>query len=188
MLGLNLKHNLDELLNEVGTFSLEEQQKATMRALNRAAQGAITDGSKKIRERYRNLKKRDVDDAFSISPATKDVQKAVVTIRGRPLSLARFLAGQVTARGKGGVWVNVKGERKFIPHVWAQAMKTKTGDDYLVIMGRVGKERYPVEVLKTIDIPGAFSVDEVIQYVQAQSDVRFETELVRNLRFLESNR
>jgi hypothetical protein len=188
MLEINLKHDLKEIMDEVGAFSEREQRQATMRALNRAAQGAITDGSQKIRERYKKLKKRDVDDAFSIQPATMDTLRATVIIRGRPLSLARFLAGQVTARGRGGVWVNVKGDRKFIPHVWTQAMKTKGGDDYLVIMGRVGKARFPVEVLKTIDIPGAFEVADVISYVEEQSGVRFETELIRNLTFLESKR
>lgn len=185
---LKITHNLKEILDEVEQTSETDVRRASMRALNRAAQGAITDGSRKIRERYRSLKKRDVDDAFSIERATMDVQRATVVVRGRPLSLARFLAGVVTERGKGGVWVNVKGQRRFIPHVWAQVMKKQSGDDYLVIMGRIGKERFPVEVLKTIDIPSAFVIDEVLAFVEAQSDERYRDELERSLKFLQSNR
>lgn len=183
---LKITHNLHEIRADVDATSEADVRRASMRALNRAAQGAITDGSRKIRERYKNLKKRDVDEAFSIERATMDVQQATVVVRGRPLSLARFLAGVVTERGKGGVWVNVKGQRRFIPHVWAQAMKNKAGGDYLVLMARVGKERYPVEVLKTIDIPSAFVIADVLAFVEAQSDERYRDELERSLKFLQS--
>lgn len=186
MLKLGLRERFDDIASDIGVFGRDELQRGLARTLNEAARGAVTDASKKIRERFPTLKLKDVNPAFSLQPASADSLIATVTVKGRPLSLMRFFDGSETARGKGGVFVNVKGQRKFFPHAWVQTLKTNRGDDYQVLMVRVGKERYPVEVLKTIDIPGAFGLPDVSEYVVQQTDVRFDKAATRYLTYLES--
>lgn len=156
---------------------------AASRALNKAARGLKTDTGRELRKRYPSLKLKDVSGATDITFSDPANLVAAVVIKGRPLSLMRFKVGVITDRGRGGVWVNVKGQRKFIPHAWVQTLKNKSGDDYQVIFVRTGKARLPVEVLKTINLPSASDIAsvraELDVLVQSRFDVEFERQVER---------
>ena len=154
---------------------------AASRALNAAARGLKTDTGRELRKRYPRLKLKDVSGLIDILFSNVTNLAAVVSIKGRPLSLLRFKVGVITDRGRGGVWVDVKGTRKFIAHAWVQNLKNKSGDDYQVIFIREGKGRLPVKVLKTVDLPSAANILEVRQQLDALVQSRFDVEFDRQL-------
>lgn len=180
---ISVKSNVEALIRGA---ELDRQaiRTAAQRALNTAAKGLKTDAGRELRKRYRGLKLRDVNDLIDIRLASRENLQAVVIARGRPLSLQRFNAGAKTRRGAGGVWVNVKGTRKFIPHAWVQALQSKGGDDYQVIFIRTGKGRYPVQALKTIDIPNAMNIREVRELLDRLVEDRFDKEMARQVTVL----
>jgi hypothetical protein len=179
MLGIDVRSNAKAIIAEIDGLLYGGQRRAIARALNRAADGVQTDASREIRGIYK-LKKATVDKAFSVKRATPDNHVAVVTVRGRPLSLAGFGARQT----KKGVTVNVKGTRKLIPGAFIQRLKDARGDEYEVVFIRQGASRYPIKALKTIDVPGVFSRDEILQAVDAAAFRRFEIELPRQIAYL----
>lgn len=177
---VNVKHNMQEILNGVRQ-DRESIPKAASRALNTAIRGLKTDAGREIRKRYPRLKLKDVSSLMDLSFANESNLVAVLAVKGRPLSLMRFKVGVITDRGRGGVWVDVKGQRKFIPHAWVQVLKNKQGDDYQVIFIRDGKGRFPVKVLKTIDVPSALNIKEVVAVLDDLVEARFDKEFIRQL-------
>lgn len=179
MLGISVRSNAKSIIAEIDGLTHGEQRRAIARALNRAAEGVRTDASREIRGTYR-VKKATVDKAFSTQRATAESLVAIVTVRGRPLSLAGFGARQT----RKGVTVNVKGTRKLIPGAFIQRLKDARGDEYEVVFKREGRARYPIKALKTIDVPGVFSRDEIQRIVDAAARGRFEVELPRQIAYL----
>lgn len=178
MLGIDVRSNTKAHIAEIDGLLRGGQRRAIARALNRAGDGVHTDASTEIRKVYK-VKKQTVDKAFSLQRATPDSLIAIVTVRGRPLSLAGFGARQT----RRGVTVNVKGARKLIPGAFIQRLKDARGDEYEVVFTRVGAARYPIKALKTIDVPGVFSREDILRAVDAAAFRRFEVELPRQLAY-----
>lgn len=183
MLGISVKSNAGAIVAEIDGLTHGEQRLAMSRALNRAAEGVRTDASSKIRETYK-VKKATVDKAFGVSKSSPDRLQAVVSVNGRPLSLAGFGARQT----KKGVTVNVKGTRKLIPHAFIRTLTTSKGDEYEVVFLRQGKSRYPIKALKTVDVPGIFNKADLQKAIDAGAFERFETTLTQQLGYLLSKR
>jgi hypothetical protein len=185
VLGISVRSNAKAVIAEINGLTYGGTRLATSRALNRAIGGVETDASREIRKTYR-LKKATVDKSFSERRATPGALVAILVVSGRPLSLASFSPTQVkaTRRSGGGVFVNIKGTRKLVPGAFIQTLSTKKGDEYQVVFKRVGKARYPIKALKTVDIPGVFSKDEIQAVIDAAAEERFETELHRQIAYL----
>jgi hypothetical protein len=179
MLGIDVRSNAKAVIAEIDGLLYGGQRRAIARALNRAADGVHTDAALEIRAIYK-VKKATVDKAFTTQRATPDSHVAIVTVRGRPLSLAGFDARQT----RKGVTVNVKGTRKLIPGAFIRQLKDARGDEYKVVFIRQGKARYPLKALKTIDVPGIFSTAAVLRAVNAAAFQRFEVELPRQIAYL----
>ena len=128
MLTLKVDSNIARLKADI-----DADQKAIRRAakqgINVAARGLRTDASREIRRRYPKFKNRDLLDMFDVTYAGDAHLRAVVSVRGRPLTVGRFMTSAVTKRGKGGVWVNIKGARKFIRHAWVRTGTNKRGEE-----------------------------------------------------------
>lgn len=182
MLVLNLKSNMQHLVSDLN-LEKSAHRTAALRALNTAAQGRRTDAARALRERYRNLKAADARDAFDIRLASRENLSAILTVRGRPFSLARFFVRQNLKKG-GGAVVNVKGQRKTVKTAFVRQMQNKAGDDYNVIFVRQGKERYPLKALRTIDLPNAVNIRELREILEQQTGARFEKEFLRQLALL----
>lgn len=186
MITMNLRSNMAELVKDI---DLEQKaiRKSAQRALNTAARGRRTDASRALRERYPKLRKRDADDAFDVRFATPENLQAVITVRGRPFSLARFFVRQDKRKG-GGVVVNIKGQRKTVRTAFVANMKNKAGDDYQVVFVREGKSRYPLKALRTIDLPNAVNIKEIAEVLEQQTGERFDKEFLRQLQLELSRR
>lgn len=158
---------------------------AAQRALNVAAKGRRTDASRALRERYPGLKAKDANAAFSVTLASPENLRAVITVRGRPFNLARFATTEVTKSNRrrgGGVWVNIKGQRKFIEGAWIKRGTNKSGDEFATLFVREkGAKRLPIRALSTIDLPNAVNILELVKILDDQSGVRFDNEFMRQL-------
>lgn len=179
MLSLSVASNASAIMAELDDLTSGKQRVAIMRALNRAGDGVRTDASREIRRVYR-VKKSTVDKAFSVGRASAERLQVVVTITGRPLSLAGFDPKQT----RKGVTVNIKGQRKLIPHAFIRTLRTKKGEEYDVVFIRTGDGRFPVKALKTVDVPGAFTREDVLAVVNSATFERFDTELDRQMKYL----
>lgn len=179
MLTLDLRSNMADLVKDV---DLEKRQirVAAQRALNVAARGRRTDASRLLRDRYRGLKARDANDAFDVRLASVENLQAVITVRGRPFSVARFFVRQDTKAG-GGAVVNIKGTRKTIRGAFVRNLKTREGDDYQVVFIRKGPGRFPIEAIRTIDLPNAVNIKELADILENQTGERFDNEFLRQL-------
>ena len=179
MLTINLRSNMQELVRDLD-LEKKEHRLAAQRALNTAARGRVTDASRALRDRYPSLKARDAKDAFDLRLASRENLTAVVAVRGRPFSVARFFVRQDLKAG-GGAVVNIKGSRKTIKTAFVRQMKNKAGDDYNVVFVREGKSRYPPKALRTIDLPNAVNIKELREILEQQTGERFDREFIRQL-------
>jgi hypothetical protein len=149
-----------------------EFNKAAVMALNRTADGARVDASREIRSRYR-LKVAAVNKAFSIRKAGGDLLVVVLNVRGKPLNLGNFDPRQT----RKGVSVNIKGQRKLIPH----AFIVRSGGFPVVMIretpkGHIPTKRLPIRPLTTVDIPGLFSLKTIREIVTDKARDRFNKE------------
>lgn len=179
MLPINVTSNMDRLLREV---KLEQKAipKAAQRALNTAARGLKTDTGRELRRRYPKLRLKDVQDQIDISFASGAMLRAVIAVRGRPLTVGRFMTGVVTKVG-GGVKVNIKGQSKLIKHAFVVDLKDKSGGDYWLVLERKGKGRYPLKATRTIDFANAANIKEVRQILDSLVSDRFDKEFARQI-------
>ena len=183
MLNVSVTSNAAAIMAEIDGLTKGQQRVAIMRALNRAGDGVKTDASREIRQIYR-VKKATVDKSFGISRASAERLQVVVNVSGRPLSLAGFDPKQT----RKGVSVNVKGQRKLIPHAFIRTLRTKKGDEYDVVFIRTSAGRFPIKALKTVDVPGLFGKEQILSIVNRATFERFDVELERQLKYLLSKK
>lgn len=182
MVAISVQSNMDRLLRDV---ALERQAipKAAQRALNTAARGLKTDTSRELRRRYPKLKLKDLTDQINISFASGANLRAVISVRGRPLTVGRFQTG-VDLKVGGGVRVNIKGQTKLIRHAFVANLKNKAGEDYQVVFVREGKGRMPIKAVKTIDFANAANIKEVREILDGLVVDRFDKEFARQITVL----
>jgi hypothetical protein len=111
--------------------------------------------------------------------------EVALMVHGRPLSLGRF-EPRIDKRGagKGQLSVKITGARKVVAGAFVTSMKDKGGSEYSVVFRRVGKDRYPIEALKTIDVPGVFSREEAQAVLEETAVEVFDAEFVRQLELI----
>lgn len=133
-----------------------------------------------IRKRYK-VSNQAVMATIVIKYATPEHLTCMLSVRGRPLSVARFNARQVRA----GVAVSIMSSRKTIKGAFLRTLTKKAGDDtYDVVFKRTGKERLPIKAIKTVDMPGMFSREEVLLALEKAVDAKFNDEFVRQLNLI----
>lgn len=189
---VNVTSDLKSLLRGV-ELEQRAQTRAVMRALNSAARGMRTDAGREIHKRYPRLSTRDIGKLIDVQLASAANLVATITVRGRPLSLIRFAAGTRTRRGSGGVWVSVKGQRKFIPHAFIASGRDIGGEGRSEVVfirkkyaprSKAGKSG--IVALRTVDVPGVMDIKEVRGIVETLTQGRFDKEFERQLGLLAS--
>jgi hypothetical protein len=182
---LKVASNVKAIIDDARGITTAEQNRAAARALNRAAERARTATIRKIRDRYPGIKREWIADAIDIRRASEARLEVALMVRGRPLSLGRF-DPRIAQRGagKGQLSVKITGTRKVVAGAFVTSMKDKSGSQYSVVFRRVGKDRYPIEALKTIDIPGVFSREEAQAILEETAVEVFDAEFVRQLELI----
>jgi len=178
--------DIEKILNE------DAINKAITRSLNRAANAAITAGSKKIREEY-NIKAKDIRSATKIKKATFVSNEVVITITGGAIPF-RYFSPKQTLKGvtvkikKGGKRTLVKGAfiggwtRKKVGGRYSMVQVTKRNG---LVFARKGKARYPLKELSvtSVTIDKLFASDKVMSVIQERVNEIVRKEMVRNYEY-----
>lgn len=196
---VDVRHNISEVTRSIVTLRSDIKTKATVRALNRAADRVRSAAGREIRKVYK-IKAADVRKASKVERASlaSGTLTATVTVSGRRISLIAFSARAVNpwnVRGRshrpgGGVSVQVKvqGGRKTVQHAFIAT--TRKGFRGVFIREAVAgaprmkggaQQGAPIVNLRSISLPYAFTSRAVTKAletiaVQAFTD-RFEHEL-----------
>ncbi len=160
-----------------------EAPKAMASALNRAAQSARTEASRKVREKY-YVKHKDVTSTIKIYRANPSDLSAVVTSRGNLMTLSKFRVTpkRPQPRRKAPIKVRVqRGEGGPIKGAFVARMKS----GHVGVFKRVGKARLPIEQLYGPSIPQMLDSKTVREWVEQKAaevlDQRLEHEIMRRL-------
>ena len=154
-------------------------QKAVIRSLDRTAKAGRQEALNLIRDRY-NIKESDLRKEIKTDIHPSKLE-AVITAKGRPISLFKFspkvviekihgkskalysrLGKAKAGRRAAGVSVQiVRGQRKLVRGGFL--VKLKTGHE--AIFKREGKARLPIKKLSTIGSPSMFGGSRIINKV-----------------------
>ena len=167
MIQADVRSNVDQVLAEFRQATRGLQEKATVRALNRALDQAATEANRRIRDVY-NIKARAVAASFKKKRAAggSRLANATLTIRGARIPLIEFGA-RWSRRNAGATVLIKKGEgRKTVPGSFI-GVHGRSGARQVFV--RVGRKRYPIKSLRSISLPQAFVEKTVLAAVQARA-------------------
>ncbi len=156
-------------------------ERAVSRALNRAVAGVKTDTVKASREEY-NVKATRVRKSFKIKKAGNSVLEAAAVSSGSKIPLIHFGARPNKPRGRrpvAGATVQVKQQRKNIPHSFAATM----GTGHTGLYRRKGKGRLPIEELYGPAVPHMVDNDNVLAEIKENAVGRFNKNLYHEVEF-----
>jgi hypothetical protein len=176
---MSIKTDFPAVQRQLAALQKDVATQALARAVNRTIEQAKTSMSREIRQEF-NIAAAKVNAALRINRAS--FRNGLFTIeaslesprkRGRSLNLINFSARQ-TARG---VTVKVlnNGGRKLIPSAFITSANGGTA-----VFKRVGKSRYPIKALQTVDVASMFNTkrinSKVVQFIRDKFPEVFERE------------
>lgn len=198
-LQINVESNIARIRQQFAVLAAGIEEKATVRALNRAGDQAITAASREIRKRY-NLKAATVRSQIKVRTRAKEGQlKFVMRIFSKRIPLIEFAATQT----RKGVAIRIlKGARKVIPHAFIATMRSGHTGVFVRSFGsrgmsdgrryfRVGKgsrirrdKDLPIAQLFTVSVPQMFLEKSVRTAVSRLAEESFVRNFAQQLKFL----
>lgn len=193
MLRVDIRHNINQAVDQLAKFSRDMADKAVTRAINKTAQQAKTSAGREIKDQYQ-ISTRVIGRSISIRRAGRGVMQAVITATGKPLPLIAFQA----KKDSRGVSVQIKGRRVVVPHAFIATMKSghkgvfarggykggfeRNGKQF----GRFqfGKQRFPIGELFTFSVPQGFSNKMVKDKVVKRINEQFPKVLAQEIAYL----
>jgi len=184
---------LDRLTFELKGFEKEVATSAYL-ALDRTIQYTITQVGRIVPQSYA-IKAQEVKDSFKggIKKPTKSDLTASITSRGHTLTLAHFPHTPTKPAGKKTKYVKVqvkKDSAKRYINIYPQPFVASTGAKsadkiQFNIFRRLGKERLPIEPLRTLSIPqmitNAGASEKIKKIMQDKLEERLEHEIIRSM-------
>lgn len=182
MINLSMSSNIDRVTARFEGLAARVQNRATLRAINRAVDAVATEANREIRKVYR-IKASDLRKAITKKKAflKQAVMSGSVIFSGRRLNLFYFGARQT----KKGVTVQVMqaGGRKLLPGAF---LATNSHTGFKGVFHRVGRSRYPIKNLKSIAIPQAVGNKAVNAALRKIANEAFLKNFSQQLNFLTS--
>jgi len=181
MIGVSVRSTIKSVIADFRAETAAIEEKATVRALNRALDQAATGASREIRKVY-NIKHRVVMRALKKDRARKGKLTATLHMSGARIPLIEF-AARWTRKTRVGASVQVKvgGGRKRIRGAFI-GVHGYTGARQVFV--RRGKQQYPIKSLRSVSVPQAFSAEAVIAAIQALARESFTRNFQQQLRYL----
>ena len=182
MIKMSMQSNIREVTARIGEVGRNIEDKATMRAINRAVDAVATEANREIRKVY-NIKARDVRAAISKHKAkkTQAVLTGEVVFKGRRMNLADFGGRWSRKQAGASVQVLVDGPRKIIPGTF---IGTNSHSGFRGIFRRVGKARYPIVNLRSISIPQTVRNKRVDAAIRRVASDTFRKNFAQQLQYL----
>lgn len=185
---INIGHTVVVLKGLKRELSPREVDTALARAINRVTVTGRKEASKDIRQTYR-IKARRLTARMKIKTATRFRPTGRISTTGAPIPLSEFRPTQ----GKAGVRVNIKGQRKLIPHAFIAKMP-KSGYKGVFMRGHyktTGFEykpggRLPITKLTTVGEGAMFGNPIVVEKTLDRIDEVLPKRFAHELKFLAS--
>lgn len=194
MINIDIQPQLREIRASVAEAARELPARVTVQALNRAATSVRAEASREIRNVY-TLRASAIGRAITLQRANSSTLTAVLTAKGRRLSLTNFTGVRQTRRG---VSVQIKrGQRRVISHAFLATMASGHRGVFMRAYKGVGggEPRYrekrvrrrgndlPISEITTLSLPKAFVSERVLGSLVKVSRTRFAIEYERAARF-----
>lgn len=179
----SIETNFEELARWSG-LAAAEINKACQMALNRAIDGARTEASRAIRERY-NIKSADVQKTLVIkSYASVSRLQAIMQAQGNRIPVYAFNARPKEPAWRKPVTVSIsKAKGRKGKKTWFVA-RMKSGHVGVFVRENQGKpsHRLPIQEVMTISVPEMLQGKEVSKLVADGTAERFDKEFDRLLK------
>lgn len=153
--------------------------KALARAINRAVEGARSEGVRKVRDEY-TARARDIRDTIRISRAKPNRPQAVISSIGPALSLSAFKYSPASVNGRRRTPIRVavkRGERDALE----RSFVARVGGGKKAIYERVGKSRLPIRKLTGPSVPQMIGnplvIDSMADRAREVMDQRLDHEI-----------
>lgn len=182
---------IDRLCIELKDFPIEVGE-ATRLALNRTMDHVVTKAGQLVSKSYA-VKSSEVKESFKggIKKPTKSNLNASVTSIGHTLSIAHFPHSPSSPGKKSIIKVKIKKSEGYKaintnpkPFIMTTGAKTEDKTQFNVFK-RVGKERFPVKVIRTLSIPQMITNENVGSQIQEAATTklneRLEHEIIRQM-------
>lgn len=176
-LKVDVRDDIKRAQRELGLYGKDVNDKATMRAVNRAGTKARTIAVRSV-SKAMGLKGKDVRSESTLSKASRSRLFAILKLSGRPLPLIRFSATQT----KKGAAARAYGKRRVYPGTFIAT--DSIGRER--VFKRTGADRLPIRQLYGPGIAKTFMESEVQSAVRAAIRVEFLKEFKRQLGMLAS--
>src|SRR5258708_27201712 len=185
----DVRSNIDQVTATIGALSDRLKERAIMRSINRAVDSTATESSRIIRQTY-NLRHSAILAALTKHKASRVGLTGDVTFKGGRVPLSELQAqwrqGQpVGAAAKifvGGSRIAYRGA-----FIAAATRNNPTGGGsagILQVYKRVGRERYPIRVLRGISIPLTMRNKVVIEAVRKVASDTFTNNFSQQIKHL----
>lgn len=174
MAGIELKIDTKEMEKALKKLSMfpKEMNKATSAAINRTLSFANKRMKQEVRKEYA-IKSGEIQSTINIKRAKPSNLTGIVISSGSRLTLGRFSknAGNWTKNKPVKVKVKKTGTKKVNTDPKA-FVANLNGNNHIV--KRVGKERYPIKVLRTVSVPQMLSNEKVNTKVMDEAQEKLQ--------------
>lgn len=186
---IDVRSNIADVVATIRALPDRLKDRAIMRSINRAVDAIATEASAEIRDVY-NLRHRAVLAALTKHKASRVTLTGDVTFKGRRVPLIEFQArwrqGQpVGATAKifvGGQRVPYRGA--FIAAARSNNARGGGSAGMTQVWVRVGKDRYPIRVLRGISIPLAVRNKAVSAAIRKAASETFTKNFRQQIQYL----
>jgi len=187
---VDVRDNIKQVLARMEGFSRDVVEKATVSALNRVADQAVTQAAREIRDKGYNFKAARIKAAIRVIRASTGKLTASVRVKRKPTPLIDFDARET----RKGVTVKVQGKRAVIPHAFIATMPSghrgvfvrKDGGTHLYKRkgGRIISTQLPIRELYGPSIGAAYANDAIQEAMARSIASNFEARLRHEIKRL----
>lgn len=154
--------------------------------LNQSIRAARTASGKAVRERFSGIKLSTIRNAQTLNLANAGRLISQMNVKGRPIPISSLGARQL----KKGVSFNLMGQRQLMQRTFLK----KGGGSVMLAFAR-GKYvkagnsgfgfqkggRYPIDVIRTVSVPGAMASKAVFSAIEARVAMEFEQKAAKTI-------
>lgn len=182
LLEVNVDKAVAQLRQQFAHMGTTEFNRRIAAVLNETLRGARTEASRSIRDRYPGIKLNTIRGSQTERKASASLLTAVLTTKGRPLPINQ-LGGRQTRQG---VSFNLTGKRDLIQRAFIKALG---GNTFALARGKYtapgnsgfsfGKPRNPIDVVRSISVPGSMMTKAVSTSMENRIGGDFEAKASR---------
>jgi hypothetical protein len=193
---IDVQDNIRDVLAGMERYRRDVVEKAIPRALNRTAEMARTEASRKLRDDGYNFTATEIKQAMSVLKATQGHLVTSIKVKRRVKSLMQFSPRE----SKAGVTVKVHGQKKLIRGAFIGQLRNGRQGVYVedkaagktVVRhskqykrgGRGGWHDFPIRKLYGPSVGGSYSTERIQQIMEQMIRTTFSERLTHEITYL----